>query len=76
MNSSGSDGFILFSMGTSLKASQISIQRRQQMINAFGELKQNVIWKWDGEAIPNLPLNVKLSKWLPQQDLLGHPKIK
>ena len=34
-----------------------------------------VIWKWDMD-IPDLPENIKLSSWLPQQDLLGHPNLK
>ena len=34
-----------------------------------------MIWKWDID-IPNLPKNIKLSSWLPQQDLLGHNNLK
>ena len=42
------------------------------MIKVFGSLKQRVLWKWDQESMPDLPSNVKLSKWLPQQDILGN----
>ena len=44
-------------------------------IETFIELKMSVIWKWDAE-VPNLPKNVKISPWLPQQDILGHPNLK
>lgn len=50
--------------------------KRKMLLNVFSKLKQQVLWKWESESMPNLPANVKLSKWLPQQDLLGHKEIK
>ena len=49
---------------------------RQKFLNVFSKLKQRVIWKWETEDMTGLPPNVKLSKWLPQQDILGHPNIR
>ena len=44
--------------------------------NVFSKLKQKILWKWETEEMEDKPDNVKLSKWLPQQDLLSHPNLK
>lgn len=50
---------------------------RRMLMRVFRQLPQRVLWKWEAEGdMRDLPANVKLSRWLPQQDLLGHPKIK
>lgn len=52
---------------------------RRLLMRVFRKLPQRVLWKWESEDIDSmsdLPGNVKLARWLPQQDLLGHPKIK
>ena len=49
---------------------------RLAFIRTFARLKQRVIWKWETETMADLPANVKLSKWLPQQDVLGHKNIR
>lgn len=41
----------------------------------MSKLKQRVIWKFEDETIPNLPKNVLIRKWLPQSDILAHPKV-
>lgn len=68
--SGGKDGFIFFSMGSVVKSTDIPEDVRKMFINAFSRIKQRVLWKWDGE-MDDLPSNVKLGKWLPQQDILG-----
>ncbi len=50
--------------------------KRELLLNVFRKLKQKVLWKWETEKMDNLPGNVKLSKWLPQQDVLAHPNTK
>jgi glucuronosyltransferase len=70
------DGFIYFSMGSHLKASLMPESYRKMFLNVFSKLKQRVLWKWETETMEGLPENVKLSKWLPQQDVLGHKNIR
>ncbi len=49
---------------------------RKLLVGVFGSLKQKVLWKWEGEDMPDRPGNVKLVKWLPQQDILGHQNTR
>ena len=41
------------------------------MVKVFASLPQQIMWKWDQETMEDLPPNVMLSKWFPQQDILG-----
>ncbi|CAG9861575.1 unnamed protein product [Phyllotreta striolata] len=74
---SGDAGFIYVSMGSSVKAVNMPVYLRQLLMIVFKSLPQRVLWKYESdEDMPDLPSNVKLGKWLPQQDILGHPKLK
>jgi UDP:flavonoid glycosyltransferase YjiC (YdhE family) len=75
-DSAGSDGFIFFSLGSAIKGSEMPEKNRQLFLRVFSKLKQKVFWKWETETMEGLPPNVKLGKWLPQQDILGHPNCK
>ena len=80
MNDSGDDGVILVSFGTVLQASQMSESLRLKLISVLGNVKQRVLMKWENEeemmAADQFPANMMLSKWLPQQDILAHPKLR
>lgn len=40
-------------------------------METFAELPYDVLWKFENKSLANLPKNVIINKWLPQQDVLG-----
>lgn len=73
---SATHGVIYFSMGSNLKSANLPEEKRNAIMNTFAKLKQKVLWKFEDDKIENLPANVKISKWLPQQSVLAHPNLK
>ncbi|CAH1101184.1 unnamed protein product [Psylliodes chrysocephalus] len=69
-------GVVYFSLGSNVKSANLSSNIRQEIIGALGELPYNVLWKWESDYLPDRPKNVMTRKWLPQQDILGHPNVK
>uniref|UniRef100_A0A1I8NYU4 UDP-glucuronosyltransferase n=1 Tax=Stomoxys calcitrans TaxID=35570 RepID=A0A1I8NYU4_STOCA len=78
INSAGESGFIYVSMGSSVKAANMPITLRHLLVQTFARLPYHVLWKYEGSAaeIDDLSDNVMLSRWLPQQDILGHPRLR
>lgn len=74
VQSSGEHGFIVMSLGSLVKSLPVEIT--SEIAAAFSQIAQKVIWKYDGERPNNLGNNTLLVKWLPQNDLLGHPKAR
>ncbi|XP_046972654.1 UDP-glucosyltransferase 2-like [Vanessa cardui] len=70
------NGVIYVSFGTNVKPSVFPRETLKIFTDAFSQLPYDVLWKWDNDELPGRPKNVKVSKWLPQSDLLRHPKIK
>ena len=71
-----SEAVVLVSFGSTLQPSQMPQEKLEILYEVFRSLPEySFIWKWDGE-VPDVPSNVLLSPWLPQQDLLAHPNIK
>lgn len=73
MQGSGESGFIYVSMGSSVKASKMPEHLRKLLIRAFAQIPYRVIWKYEGGMadMKDLPSNVKIGTWLPQQNILG-----
>ncbi|CAH0731745.1 unnamed protein product, partial [Brenthis ino] len=64
-------GVIYFSMGSNLRSKHFPEELRQDLLKMFGELKQTVLWKFE-DNLPNLPSNVHILHWAPQQSILAH----
>ncbi|KAJ8940067.1 hypothetical protein NQ314_010901 [Rhamnusium bicolor] len=69
------DGVILFSLGSNIRSDKLQNQTKQTLVNAFSKLKQTVLWKFESN-FENIPTNVIIRKWLPQNDILGHPNLR
>ncbi|XP_031661546.1 UDP-glucuronosyltransferase-like [Oncorhynchus kisutch] len=74
VDESGEDGFVVFTLGSMI--SQMPEEKAMQFFDAFSKIPQRVVWRYTGVVPENTPDNVRLMKWLPQNDLLGHPKVK
>ncbi|XP_053619946.1 UDP-glycosyltransferase UGT5-like isoform X4 [Plodia interpunctella] len=70
------NGVIYISFGTNVSPSALPAEKIQILAKVFSRLPYDVLWKWDKDELPGKPANVRISHWLPQSDLLRHPKLK
>nr|AVT42220.1 UDP-glucuronosyltransferase 321H1 [Lissorhoptrus oryzophilus] len=68
-------GAIYFSLGSNVKCEILNINTKAELLKAFKDLPYKVLWRTDN-YFENLPKNVMVQKWLPQQGVLEHPNIK
>lgn len=54
-----------------MKTDTLPADKRDAFLQAFSELPQRILWKWEGDVIAGKPANVKLARWLPQVDVLS-----
>ncbi|XP_045924747.1 UDP-glucuronosyltransferase 2C1-like [Micropterus dolomieu] len=74
VQSSGEHGVIIMSLGTFV--SELPADLTNEIAAAFAKLPQKVIWRHRGDRPATLGNNTLIVDWMPQNNLLGHPKIK
>ncbi|XP_053073251.1 UDP-glucuronosyltransferase 2A2 isoform X1 [Acinonyx jubatus] len=74
VQSSGEDGIVVFSLGSMVR--NLSDEKANLIASALAQIPQKVLWRYKGEKPATLGANTRLYDWIPQNDLLGHPKTK
>lgn len=59
-----------FSLGSTNQGTAIPRHYRDILLQAFRRINQRVLWK-NVEEVDDVPENVLVRKWIPQQDVLG-----
>ncbi|XP_032314870.1 UDP-glucuronosyltransferase 2C1 isoform X1 [Camelus ferus] len=74
VQSSGEDGVVVFSLGSMVK--NITEEKANMIASALAQIPQKVLWRYTGKKPDTLGANTQLYEWIPQNDLLGHPKTR
>ncbi|XP_047654772.1 UDP-glucuronosyltransferase 2A1 isoform X1 [Phacochoerus africanus] len=74
VQSSGEDGIVVFTLGSMVK--NLTEARADLIASALAQIPQKVLWRYSGKRPTTLGANTRLYDWIPQNDLLGHPKAK
>ncbi|CAG9803019.1 unnamed protein product [Chironomus riparius] len=76
---SATNGLVLFSLGTNVRSDSLGEESLLKILKALGRLnKYKFLWKFETtEKLPiDLPKNVKIQAWMPQNDVLAHKNTK
>lgn len=75
---SSKKGAVLFSLGTNVRSSLMDEAKQKIILDAFALLSDyHFMWKFEETSIGlKLPKNVIIRPWMPQSDILAHPKVK
>ncbi|KAM3611957.1 uncharacterized protein V6R79_026422 [Siganus canaliculatus] len=74
VQSSGDAGVVVFTLGSMIK--NITTDKANMIAAALAQIPQKVLWRYSGETPKTLGANTKTYDWIPQNDLLGHPKTR
>ncbi|XP_037536824.1 UDP-glucuronosyltransferase 2A2 [Nematolebias whitei] len=74
VQSSGDEGIVIFSLGSMVK--NLTTEKANIIASALAQIPQKVLWRYSGKKPDTLGSNTKLYNWIPQNDLLGHPKAR
>ncbi|XP_055367778.1 UDP-glucuronosyltransferase 2A1-like isoform X2 [Betta splendens] len=74
VQSSGNNGIVVFSLGSMIN--NITTEKANMIASSLAQIPQKVLWRYRGAKPETLGTNTKIYDWIPQNDLLGHPKTR
>lgn len=63
-------------MGSILKSTHLNPEVKQTLLSVFSKLPYNILWKYEDTDLSDKPNNVRIEKWIPQNDILAHSNIR
>lgn len=73
----GKKGSVLFSLGSNIRSDLLTKEQQQMFVEAFAQYSElNYLWKFESNIDIDLPPNVRIIPWVPQNDILAHPKVR
>ncbi|KAF6204142.1 hypothetical protein GE061_002482 [Apolygus lucorum] len=71
------DGVIYISLGSNVNMNHITKGKIGEFIKGFKSLKQKVLLKWFGDALPDIDdPTIRIQQWFPQLGILAHKNTK
>ncbi|XP_075881887.1 UDP-glucuronosyltransferase 2A2-like [Nelusetta ayraudi] len=72
--SSGDAGIVVFTLGSMIQ--NITREKANMIASGLAQIPQKVLWRYKGEKPESLGANTRIYDWIPQNDLIGHPKAR
>ena len=67
----GDTPVVYMSLGSIARSTTIPAEHKKTILDTFSNLPYKVLWKYEDDSLKNLPDNIMINKWMPQQDILG-----
>ena len=62
---------IYMSLGSIARSSHMPGEYKKIIVQALSKLPYKVLWKYEDDSLGEIPENIMIRKWMPQQDVLG-----
>lgn len=69
------NGAIFFNYEIFVESDEMPPDSLKIFLDAFGQIKQRVLWNYNDEIIQKIPSNVMIRNSMPQIDILAHPNV-
>ncbi|XP_075976669.1 UDP-glycosyltransferase UGT5-like [Anticarsia gemmatalis] len=67
-------GIVYISFGSVVQASSMPADKVQEILEVMKQLPQRFVWKWEDQTLVYDKNKLHTASWLPQVDILAHPK--